>query len=184
MKTFRLRDILEIHPAERRLELQNEIDQFIGIFRVDANRERVDAAEIFEQDRFSFHDRHPGFGADVAESEHAGSVGDDRDKIRLIRVLKNQVGIVVDGHARFRDAGRVPDGEIVEIPDAAFRRDFDFAAVERMHLHRVLSGLFGLVDEVLFVESGCHEKLRVDATNEVDGTPMVGGGQGRGRSLH
>ena len=43
---------------------------------------RVDAAELLEQHRLALHDRHRGLGADVAEAEHRGAVGDDGHGVR------------------------------------------------------------------------------------------------------
>ena len=48
---------------------------------VQADRHRVDAAELLEQHRLALHDRHRGARADVAEPEHRGAVGDHRDRV-------------------------------------------------------------------------------------------------------
>jgi hypothetical protein len=48
-----------------------------GVGGVEADREGVDAGELLEQQRLALHDRHGGLGADVAEAEHRGAVGDD-----------------------------------------------------------------------------------------------------------
>ena len=79
-------------------------DDLVRIAGVEADRERVDAGELLEQHRLALHHRHRRARADVAEPEHRGAVGDDRDGVALDRVLEGLVGILVDRAADPRDA--------------------------------------------------------------------------------
>ena len=62
----------------------------VGVLGVEADRERVDARELLEEARLALHHRHRRRRADVAEAEHGGAVGDDRDGVALDRVLRRR----------------------------------------------------------------------------------------------
>ena len=79
LEAARRGDVLEVDAAERRRDLLHELDDLVDVGGVDADRERVDAAQLLEQHRLALHHGHRGFGADVAQPEHGGAVGDDRD---------------------------------------------------------------------------------------------------------
>ena len=53
--------------------------------RVEADRKRVDAAELLEQDGLALHHRQGRLRADVAETEHGAAVADDGDGVLLDR---------------------------------------------------------------------------------------------------
>ncbi len=76
----------------------------VRVAGVQADREGVDAGELLEQHRLALHHRHRRARADVAEPEHGGAVGDDRDRVALDRVLEGLVGILVDRRADPRHA--------------------------------------------------------------------------------
>ena len=69
-------------------------DDLVGVLGVQADRERVDAAELLEEHRLALHHRHRGLGADVAEAEHGAAVGDDGDRVALDRVLEGLVAVL------------------------------------------------------------------------------------------
>ena len=75
------RDVLEVDAAEGRREPHDGLDDLVDVGGVQADRDRVDAAELLEQHRLALHHRHRGRRADVAEAEHRGAVGDDRDRV-------------------------------------------------------------------------------------------------------
>ena len=85
------------------------LDQLVGVGDVEADRHGVDAAEVLEQHRLALHDREGGGGADVAEPEHRGAVGDDGDGARLPGVVVDEVGLLGDRRADPGDPGRVGD---------------------------------------------------------------------------
>ena len=60
-------------------------DDLVGVLRVDADRERVDAAELLEEDGLALHHGQRGLGADVAEPEHGAAVAHDGDRVLLDR---------------------------------------------------------------------------------------------------
>jgi hypothetical protein len=54
-----------------------------GSALVDLDVEAVDAGELLEEHGLALHHRLGGLGADVAEAEHGGAVGDHRDEVAL-----------------------------------------------------------------------------------------------------
>ena len=97
-------------PGAMRL---HRLDDLVGVLGVQADREGVDAGELLEEHRLALHDRHRRLGADVAEAEHGGAVGDDGDRVALDRVLEGLVAVLGDRHADARDARRVGHREVV-----------------------------------------------------------------------
>ena len=75
------RDVLEVDPAEARREPRDGLDDLLDVGGGQADRDGVDAAELLEQHRLALHHRHRRGGPDVAEAEHRGAVGDDRDGV-------------------------------------------------------------------------------------------------------
>ena len=71
-------------------------DDLVDVGGVQAQREGVDAGELLEEHRLALHHRHRGLGADVAQPEHGGAVGDDRDRVALDRQRPGRLGVVVD----------------------------------------------------------------------------------------
>ena len=56
-------------------------DQLVRVGLGDLDVEHVDAREFLEQAGLAFHHRLAGQRADVAQAEHGGAVGDDRDEV-------------------------------------------------------------------------------------------------------
>jgi hypothetical protein len=74
-------DVFEVDATEGRLQRRDHFDQLVRIALVDLDVEHVDAGELLEQHRLAFHHRFGRQGADRAQAQHCGAVGDDRDKI-------------------------------------------------------------------------------------------------------
>ena len=72
-------------PPKRRRQPRDGLDDLVDVRGVQADRHRVDAAELLEQHRLALHHRQRGRGPDVAEPEHRGAVGDDGDDVRHAR---------------------------------------------------------------------------------------------------
>ena len=144
-----LGDVFEVHAAQPGLHELDELDELVRVLRVDHEREAVDAAEVLVEEALALHHRHAGLGADVAHAEHAGAVADHGHGVPLVGVLVDLLGVVLDLEARRRDAGGVPDAEVLEVADAALERGLDLAPVEGMKDLGVLHGLIGLRREFL-----------------------------------
>ena len=103
-------------------------DDLVGIGGREADRPGVDAGELLEEDRLALHHRQRGLRADVAEPEHGGAVGDDRDRVALARERPDLVRVVGDRAAGARDAGRVRHREVVGRLERDLGRDLELAA--------------------------------------------------------
>ena len=104
LEAARRRDVLEVDAAEAGGQARDGLDDLVGVLRVQADRERVDAGELLEEHRLALHHRHRRRRADVAEAEHRGAVGDDGHRVALDRVLEGLVRILGDRLADARDA--------------------------------------------------------------------------------
>ena len=88
-------------PPKLGREPGDRLDDLVGVLGVQADRHGVDAAELLEQHRLALHHGHRGGRADVAEPEHRGAVGDDRDGV-------GDPGVVVDQGRAPRRSPRTP----------------------------------------------------------------------------
>ena len=95
-------DVLEVDAAEGRREHLAEADDLLGVLGVDLDVEDVDVGEAFEEDALALHHRLAGQGADVAETEDGGAVGDHRHEIALVGVLVDQLGVAWRSRDRAR----------------------------------------------------------------------------------
>ncbi len=69
--------------------------------------------ELLEEHRLALHHRHRRLGADVAEAEDGGAVGDHRDGVRLDREVEGLGLVLGDVLADAGHAGRVRHREVV-----------------------------------------------------------------------
>ena len=103
-------------------------DDLVGIVRVEADRERVDAAELLEQHRLALHDGQRRRGADVAEAQHGAAVADDGDGVLLDRQRPDLARVVGDRLRDAGDAGRVRHRKVVARLERRLRDDLELAA--------------------------------------------------------
>ena len=74
-------DVFKVHTAEGGSEAHDRFDDLVRVFRIEADRKGIDLAELFKQERLAFHDRHGGFGANVAEAKDRSAVAHDGDGV-------------------------------------------------------------------------------------------------------
>jgi hypothetical protein len=119
-------DVLEVDPAEGRLQRRHHVDEPVDILLGNFDVEHVDAGEFLEQHRLAFHDGLGGERADVAEPEHGGPVGDDGDEV----LSGGQGGgfgrVGGDALAGGGDAGRVGERQVALIAERFRGLDLDF----------------------------------------------------------
>ncbi len=149
-KAFGHRDIFQIDAAEGGFQQLDRANQLIGVSGAEADRHRIHAAEILEEQRLAFHDRQAGLRADVAQSKHARAVGDDGDRIPLVGVLIDPLGLLRDRLAGGRHAGRVPDRKILEGPHRTLRQRLHLAAVMGVQPHGRRRGRLGAREQFFF----------------------------------
>ena len=98
-------DVLQVDAAEGRLQQLAGLDDLIRILGVELDVEDVDVGKALEEDPFPLHDRLAGQGAEVAEAQDGGAVGDDRHQVALGGVLVGILGILLDRQAGLGNAG-------------------------------------------------------------------------------
>ncbi len=79
VEALRRLDVLEVDAAEGGLKRGDDLDQLVGVELVQFDVEYVDAGELLEEAGLALHHRLAGERADVAEAEHRGAIGHDRD---------------------------------------------------------------------------------------------------------
>ena len=111
-ETLRRLDVFEVDGPEGRLQRGDHVAEFRGIEDIDLNIEDVDAGEFLEQDGLALHHRLAGQGADIAQAEHGGAVGDHRHQITARGIIIGRIGIGHDRLTRRGDAGGVGEREV------------------------------------------------------------------------
>ncbi len=112
VETFGRLDVLQIDPAESRLEQLAQLDDLLGIVRLHFQIKDVDIGKALEQDRLPFHHWLAGQGSDVTQSQYGGAVAHDRHQVSARGVFESVVGILLNLQARFRHSGRVGEAQI------------------------------------------------------------------------
>ena len=107
------RDILQVDAAEGSGEQIYGVDELVHILGLDAQRDGIHAAEGLEQHALAFHNGHAGFGADVAEAQNGGSVGDDSAQVMAQGQVVTLIDVLLDLQARLGHAGRIGQGQVV-----------------------------------------------------------------------
>ena len=127
LEAARCGDILQIDPAEAAREQADGVDDVIDFLGTHAQRDCVHVAERLEQRAFALHNRHAGFGADVAEAEHRRTVGDHRHQIRPAGQFIALVDVFLDLQAGLGDTGGIREGEVVPRLERRAADHFDLA---------------------------------------------------------
>src|SRR5438093_636982 len=99
-------------PAEHRRDGLHDGHDLVDVLGIEADREGVDAREVLEDEGLALHDRLRATGADVAQPQHGGAVGDDGHGIALDGEGVGLLRIVMDGHAHAGHDRRVRHGTI------------------------------------------------------------------------
>ena len=106
-------DILQVDAAEAAGDQVDRAYDLVHVLTADAQRECVHVAEGFEQRAFSLHDRHAGLRADVAETQHRGTVRDDGHQVVPAGQGEGFVIVFLDFQTGLGDARRIRQGQIV-----------------------------------------------------------------------
>src|SRR5690606_30947842 len=105
------------------------LDDLLRRADVEADRERVDAGEVLEQERLALHDRQRRLGPDATEAQHRRAVGDDGDGVLLDRQVVDALRVLGDGLADPGHARRVGHRQVVAVADRHAGQHLDLAAV-------------------------------------------------------
>ena len=121
-------DVLQVDATVGGGDGLDDRDDLFGVLGVQDDRPRIHAAELLEQDSLALHDGQGGLGADIAQAQHSGAVGDDRNRVGLHGQQVGLLGHVVDGGAHAGHAGRVGAREVVAVTQRHLGVDFHLAA--------------------------------------------------------
>jgi hypothetical protein len=124
-------DVFEVDAAQGGFHRGNDLDQSIRVVLGQFDVEHIDACKFLEQAAFAFHHRLAGQGADVAQAQHRGAVGDHPHQIAARRVLVGQRGVCLDVQARIRHAGRVSQRQVALVGQRFGRVDRNLPAHRR-----------------------------------------------------
>src|ERR1041385_3870076 len=165
LETSRRGNVFEVDTAESSGDHFYRAHDLIRILRVQTDRKRVDARELFEQHRLAFHHRHCRCWTNVAETKHCCSVCNDCDGVLLDRQREGFIRIVFDRIADSSDAWRVGHREIRASFQRHLRHHFDLAA--EVHEKRRIGDLqqFNAVD----VLDSFDDLLAMLTRNRTDG---------------
>jgi hypothetical protein len=93
-------------------KLMPSADNLVGVGGGQFDIEDIDIGKAFEQDGLALHNGLPGGGADVAESEDGGAVGDHGDQVAFGGVLINEAWVARDFEAGHGDTGSVSQAQV------------------------------------------------------------------------
>src|SRR5690606_30031444 len=117
--------VLEVDAAEGGLQRLDDPHHLVDVARVDLDVENVDVRELLEEDPLALHHRLGGIGADVAEPEHCGAVGDAGHEVAASGVAVREVGILRDLPAGLGHARRIGQREVARRGDGFGRNDLE-----------------------------------------------------------
>ena len=136
---FRRRQIFQIDAGEGFFQELHGVDKFVRIFRIDDDRNGVHVAEAFVEGALPFHDGEGRGGADVAQAEHAGAVGNDRHHIASPSEVEGEVFLFLDRKARRGNARGINHGEVVRVVHGRGQRGLNHLMLLSSELHGFFS---------------------------------------------
>src|SRR5690606_33630825 len=74
-------DVFKIDAAEGGLKRGNGFNKLVRIALVDFNVENINTGKFLEQDGLALHDRLRRLGANVAQTQYSGTIGDNADQV-------------------------------------------------------------------------------------------------------
>ena len=112
-KCLRGFDVFQVDAAERRRNGLNGGDELLRIARVHFNVKHINVGKYFEQHALPFHHRLARLGANVAQPEYRGAIGNYRDQIAFGCVVVDVLFVFRNGFAGLRHPGTVGQSEVL-----------------------------------------------------------------------
>lgn len=112
-EAFGLSDVFQVNSPKDGWRSSHSTDDFLGIFCIKANWERINAAEIFKKNAFPSITGKPASGP-ISPSTSTRAVRDNGDHVPFIRMLVNLLRIFKNILADFSDSRRIPDCKIIK----------------------------------------------------------------------
>ena len=111
-ETFGCFDVFQVDTSECWGNSLDSFDELVGVFFIYFDVEYVDTGINFEQQTFTLHDGFAAEGANIAQAEHGGSVGDDSYQIAFCCIFICILRVFLNFEARFCNARRVGERKI------------------------------------------------------------------------
>ena len=127
LKAAGRRDILQIDAAEAAGDQVDRLDKFIHILCLHAKGKGIDAAKGFKEHAFALHDRHPRFGANIAEAQDSRAIGDHSAQVVPPGQVIGLRTVLLDLQAWLGNAGGIGQSEVLLAPDRHRRRHLDLS---------------------------------------------------------
>ena len=121
-------DVLQIDAAEGAAHQIHGVDELIHIVGLDAQGEGVHVGKGLEQGALALHNGHTGLGADVAQTQNGGAVGDDGAQVVAAGQLIGLADVLLDFQAGLSNAGGVGQRQVVLGLAGYLADDLDLAA--------------------------------------------------------
>ena len=130
-------DIFQIDAAKGAGDEGDGVDKFVDVMGPHAKGEGIYPAEGLKEDAFALHHRHTGFGADVAQAQDGGAVGDDGAEIVPAGEIIGAAWIFLNFQAGLGHAGGVGKGEVLFGGDGDSSHHFQFSLPFRVEPERL-----------------------------------------------
>ena len=122
-------DVLQVDAAEARAQIAHAVDDGFRVGRIHQDVDGVDVGEALEQRALALHHRLGRHGAEVAEPQDRGAVGDHRHQVALVGVVVGEVRILGDRQHRHGHARRVGQRQVALGGQRLGRRDLELAGL-------------------------------------------------------
>ena len=145
LKALGALDVLQIDAAERGRNGLAGRDDAGRVVSVDADGEGVHPAKFLKEHGLALHDGQTGLGADIAQAQHSGAVGNDCHHVALEGVLVHVLRVFLDPAAGLCHAGGVGRGKVVAGLHFHLADDADFPVMALVHFESsfvVIHGAF------------------------------------------
>ena len=116
-------DIFQIDAAKSRRDPLDCLNNLFRILGGQTDGECIHAGKFFKQNGLSLHDRQSCLRADIAQSQHCGSICDNRHRVALHRIRVDIVPVIPNLFAGLRHPRRVSQGQL--LPGIDFHLGFD-----------------------------------------------------------
>ena len=160
-------DVLQVDRPEGGLERADDLREPLGVALVHLHVDRVDPGEGLEEHRLALHHRLRGERADVAEPQHRGAVGDDRDEVGARGVARGRARVGRDLQARLGHARRVGAREVAAVGQGLRRPDLDLPGPRMLVVvERRLAQRRRLLAALVLVAHGRLPRSKCDASDK------------------
>ena len=138
-------DVLKVDATKGRTHQLHRLDEFIRVFSVEFDVDRVHICKAFEQNRLTFHHRLGAQRAKVAQTQNRGPVRDHRNKVALVGIVIGGRRVFGDGFTGNRHTRRIGQRQVALGRHRHARLNLELAGSRlQMERERLFRGDFGL----------------------------------------